>query len=148
MLKDQRHPSKRAGDVARRIFRQTRSSADGLAKNGAMPSRASLSARLFSSLSAWPLTQRHSTVCRSAAAARARQRSSFLTGFLDAVRQPLLFQLLIQPVTPPRKYWESVCRVTSHERFKELRASIAAVSSMRLLVVSASPPFSSFSWSP
>ena len=33
-----------------------------------------------------------------------------MTGFLAAVRQPLLFQMSIQPVTPPRKYWESVCR--------------------------------------
>ncbi len=41
------------------------------------------------------------------AASIRRQRSSFFTGFLSAVRQPRAFQLWIQPVTPCRRYCES-----------------------------------------
>ena len=113
-----------------------------------MPSRASLSARSFSSSSAWPLTQRHSISCRSAAASRRRQRSSFLTGFLAAVRQPLR----LPAVDPARDAAAQILGigVQAHlaRAVQRSSASIAAVSSMRLLVVSASPPLSSFSWPP
>ena len=42
------------------------------------------------------------------ASSTSRHRSSFFTGFLSAVFQPLRFQFSIQPVTPPRTYCESV----------------------------------------
>ena len=70
----------------------------------------------------------------------------FFTGFLSAVRQPLRFQPWIQPVTPPRTYCESVWRSTSLDCFSASSAMMAAVSSIRLLVVAAAPPDSSFSW--
>jgi hypothetical protein len=54
--------------------------------------------------------------------------------------------LLTQPMTPPRTYCESVYKSTALGPFSAESASIAAVSSMRLFVVAASPPFSSFSW--
>jgi hypothetical protein len=60
LLEDHCRPTKSTALFEIRPPRQSRSDADGLAKNGAMPSRASLSARIFNSLSAWPLTQRHS----------------------------------------------------------------------------------------
>jgi hypothetical protein len=46
---------------------------------------------------------------------------------------------------PSRRYIESVCGRTSLGRFSAARASIAAVISIRLLVVIGSPPDSSFS---
>ncbi len=49
---------------------------------------------------------------------------------------------------PLRRYSLSVCRSTVHGRFSASSAAIAAISSMRLLVVCGSPPFSSFSCSP
>src|ERR1700692_1740099 len=49
---------------------------------------------------------------------------------------------------PVRKYWLSVGRSTRHGFFSASSAEIAAISSMRLLVVSPSPPLSSFSRSP
>jgi hypothetical protein len=59
----------------------------------------------------------------------------FFTGFLSAVRQPLRFQLLIQVITPLRRYWLSVCRSTTQGFFSASSAEIAAINSMRLLVV-------------
>ena len=59
--------------------------------NGAMPSRASSSARSFWGCPAWPLTQCHVMSCRRAAASNRCHSSAFLTGFLSAVRQPLRF---------------------------------------------------------
>ena len=70
-------------------------------------------------------------------------RSSPASGRRCASR--CFFQPNIQPVTPCRRYCESVCRSTSQARFNASSAEIAAVSSMRLLVVSGSPPQSSFS---
>ena len=43
-------------------------------------------------------------------------------------------------------YCESVYSVTEHFSFRASRAAMTAESSMRLLVVLASPPESSFSW--
>ena len=88
-----------------------------------MPSRASSSARSLNSSPAWPLTQSHWTSWRAAAASSRRHRSSFLTGFLSAVRQPLRFHRSSQPVTPPRRYCESVCRrhrAGAGQRFERL----------------------------
>src|SRR5271166_4508188 len=42
----------------------------------------------------------------------------------------------------------SVCSRTRQGCLRDSSAAIAAISSMRLLVVAASPPISSFSWSP
>src|ERR1700728_4411747 len=72
----------------------------------------------------------------------------FFTGFLSAVRQPFCFHLLMYDMMPLRKYWLSVCRSTRHGFFSASSAEIAAISSMRLLVVLSSPPLSSFSRSP
>ena len=49
---------------------------------------------------------------------------------------------------PLRRYWLSVCRSTVQGRLSASSAEIAAISYMRLLVVTGSPPLSSFSWSP
>jgi len=45
---------------------------------------------------------------------------------------------------PSFTYFESVCRSTREGFFKASSAEMAAISSMRLLVVRASPPLSSF----
>ena len=55
-------------------------------------------------------------------------KSSFFTGFLPAVRQPLRFQLCIQEVTPWRTYWKSVCRSTAQGRVSASSAEMAAKS--------------------
>ena len=64
--------------------------------NGAMPMRASSSARSFSGWPAWPLTQCQVTLWRVRASSSACQSSAFFTGFLSAVFQPFLFQPSIQ----------------------------------------------------
>src|SRR5439155_19329992 len=84
------------------------SSSDCFNRAIATPSRASWSARSLTSWPAWPLTQCQRTSCVFRAASRRCHRSTFLTGFLSEVRQPFLFQLLIQPVMPWRTYWLSV----------------------------------------
>src|SRR5690606_36679478 len=71
------------------------------------------------------------------------QSSTFFTGFLSAVFQPFFFQPCSQLCTPFLTYWLSVCSSTVQGRERALSASMAAVSSMRLLVVSASPPLNS-----
>ena len=76
------------------------------------------------------------------ASSSAIHRSWFLTGFLFAVFQPRFFQFCIHSVMPCMTYFESVCSSTWLDRLSALSASIAAVSSMRLLVVSGSPPCS------
>lgn len=68
--------------------------------NGAIPARASSSARSFSACPAWPLIQRHSTLWRARAASSLCHRSTFFTGGPPAVRQPLRFQPSIQSVMP------------------------------------------------
>jgi hypothetical protein len=57
------------------------------------------------------------------------------TGFLSAVFQPRFFQLWIHWVIPWRTYWLSVLSTTSQCSFSASRATIAAIISMRLLVV-------------
>src|SRR6516162_2285194 len=49
---------------------------------------------------------------------------------------------------PLRRYWLSVCRSTRHGRLSTSSAAIAAISSMRLLVVCGSPPLSSLRCEP
>ena len=61
-----------------------------------MPSRASWSARSFMAWPAWPFTQCQCTSWRLSAASSRCHRSTFLTGFLSAVRQPFFFQPWIQ----------------------------------------------------
>ena len=68
--------------------------------NGAMPSRASSSARSFSGWPAWPFTQCQVTLWRFRASSSACHSSAFFTGFLAAVFQPLRFQPSIQPPMP------------------------------------------------
>ena len=66
-------------------------------------------------------------------------RSRFLTGCLEAVRQPLRCQLASQPsVKAFFRYWLSVTIVTAHGSVSASRARTAAVSSIRLFVVPAS----------
>ena len=77
---------------------------------------------------------------RLCAASSACHRSWFLTGFFAAVFQPRAFQLSIHSVMPCITYFESVCSRTAREPLSALSASMAAISSMRLLVVSGSPP--------
>jgi hypothetical protein len=77
-----------------------------------------------------------------------RHSSAFFTGLRSAVRQPLRFQLWIQPWMPFLTYCESVYRSIAQARVSASSARITAVSSMRLLVVSDSPPKSSRSRSP
>src|SRR5476649_282884 len=72
-------------------------------------------------------------------------RSAFFTGFLAAVFQPRFFQLTIHSVMPFITYCESVTSNTSQGRLSSSRPRIAPINSMRLLVVLASPPQSSFS---
>src|SRR5712692_7574197 len=51
-------------------------------------------------------------------------------------------------MTPLRRYWLSVWMSTRHGRLSASSAEIAAISSMRLLVVWGSPPLSSLTRSP
>ena len=67
-------------------------------------------------------------------------RSTFLTGFLAAVFQPLTFHARIHLVIPSRTYVLSVYSATWDERSSASNAAIAAIISMRLLVVSGAPP--------
>ena len=92
-----------------------------------MPSRASSSARSFSSWPAWPRTQCQRTSWRARAASSCCHRSAFLTGALAAVRQPLAFQPWIHSLMPFLTYSESVCRSTCEGCFRASSASMAAV---------------------
>ena len=104
---------------------------------------ASSSTRSLPGSPAWPLTHCQVRVCGAAAWSSCSHRSWFLTGFLSAVRQPRAFQDGSHSVMPLITYCESVCTVTRVGRFKAARPMMAAVSSMRLLVVAASDPDSS-----
>jgi hypothetical protein len=66
------------------------------------------------------------------------------TGFFSFVSHPFLFQPAIHFVMPFFKYSESVTSFTSQRCFKASSPLMAAVISMRLLVVCASPPDISF----
>ena len=102
----------------------------------------------FSGCPAWPCTQTNFTVCRSSSASSSSHKSTLSAGAPSDLCQPFLFQLLTHPlVTESTKYFESLVRVTSHGTFNFCRARIAAVSSIRLFVVSFSPPLSSISMS-
>lgn len=85
----------------------------------------------------------HSTVSlwRCATPSILIQRSWFLTGLPSAVTQPRLFHPCIQEVMPFLTYWLSVvirtCRRSGPMASRPFRK---AVISMRLLVVSRSPP--------
>ena len=70
-------------------------------RNGAIAATASASTRWLSGSSAWPRTQWKVTSWPPRAASRARQRSSFLTGFRSAVFQPCVFQPSIQRDAEP-----------------------------------------------
>ena len=75
-------------------------------------------------------------VCACSAASSRFHRSTFFTGFLSAVRQPLRFQPLIQLGDAARACIGCRCsRSTVQGRFSASSAEIAAINSMRLLVV-------------
>src|SRR6218665_6842 len=81
-------------------------------------------------------------------ASRRCHRSTFFTGCLAAVRQPLAFQPWIHSVMPLRTYSLSRYSVTAQGRGRADSASITAVNSMRLLVVPSAPPNNAFSVGP
>src|SRR5690606_9283924 len=110
--------------------------------------RARSSTRSLSGSPECPFTQRQSITWRPAAACRRSQRSRFLTASPPEVFQPRRTQLGIHRVMPWRTYCESVCRVTLQASVSVSRATMAAISSMRLLVESSSPPTSSRSCAP
>ena len=108
---------------------------------------ASSSARSFQRWPAWPRTQCHSTSWPWSSEARRRHRSSFST--LPLLRfQPRAIQPGSHSVIPLRRYWESVWTRAASPSPSASSARMAAVSSMRLLVVSGSPPDSSCGASP
>ena len=72
----------------------------------------------------------------------------FFTGFLSAVFQSRAFQAWMKRVMPSRRYWLSVWMWTRLGRFSASSAAIAAIISMRLLVVGLSAPISSRSCAP
>jgi hypothetical protein len=75
-----------------------------------MPRRASASARSLPGSPACPFTHTQRTSCGRIASTSLRHRSSFLTGFLAAVFQPLRCQPWIHLVIPSSRYLLSVCR--------------------------------------
>lgn len=106
-------------------------------------SLANWSQRSFSGCPEWPRVHFHSTLCVLQRLCRSSHRALFLTGLPLAVRHPFLTQLLIHAVMPLIIYSESVVNSTSQGSLRYLRATIAAVISMILLVVSATLPLSS-----
>src|SRR5690606_5053437 len=117
-----------------------------LARTRMASSRASWSTRSLSGSPEWPFTQRQSMRCRCVAACSRSHRSRFLTASPPAVFQLRRTQPGIHSVMPWRTYCESVCRVISQGSINASSPEIAAISSMRLLVVWASPPVTSRSW--
>src|SRR4051812_33640631 len=109
------------------------------------PRFASSSAFSFPGFPSCPLTHTHSILWLSTNASSRCHRSTFFTGFLSTVRQPRFFQSWIQTEIPLCTYLESVCNRTVQLRFRLLSAWITAINSIRLFVVSASPPQNSFS---
>src|SRR5471030_588714 len=92
-----------------------------------------------------PRTHFQVTLWRLTCSSSSFHRSAFLTGSFAAVFQPRFFQLTIHSLMPFITYCESVTNSTSQERLSSSRPRIAPINSMRLLVVLASPPQSSFS---
>ena len=107
---------------------------------------ASASQRLLNSLSAWPFTQRTVTECSASSRSSSCQSSRFFTG-PSLRRQPRFFHESSQRSFMARSiYCESVYSVTAQRSLSAESAAITPESSMRLFVVLASPPESSFSW--
>src|SRR5690606_34286190 len=104
------------------------------------PRLASWSARSLPGCPMWPRTHSQVTSWRLTCSSSCCQRSTFFTGCLLAVFQPRFFQLGSQSWMPCITYWESVTRRTLQRRLRAVSAWMAAGSSMRLLVVCASPP--------
>jgi len=112
-----------------------------------MAALASAAARALYGSPLWPLTQCQVMVCCPARWYSVCQRSPLairrpLPPGLE--RQPLAAQRSIHCVMPLRRYSESVKSVTWLAPLSARSAWMAAVSSMRLLVVSGSAPLSSF----
>gem|GEM_PF-14014 len=106
---------------------------------------ASASHRLFSGWSACPRTQWNRTSWTCISRSSRCHRSRFLTGFFEAVRQFLAFHCPSHCSRPVSTYFESEYRSTRLGLFSVESPSMTADSSMRLLVVAASPPEHSFS---
>jgi hypothetical protein len=90
------------------------------------------------------LTHRQVTSCLLIASASRRHRSAFFTGLRAEVSQPLRCQPSIHLVMPLSTYVLSVHSSTVAGRRSVSSAWMAAISSIRLFVVSGSPPCSSF----
>ncbi len=113
------------------------------------PLTASWSARSFSGWPACPFTQNHCTSWGFTASSSRRHRSAFFTGCFADVCHPLLFHLGSHCMIPFRTYVESVYIATTDGRVRLSNATIGAINSMRLLVVTpGSAPYSSFSCLP
>ncbi len=106
------------------------------------PWAASRSARSLPASPEWPFTQTQRTSRRAASSSRRCISSTFFTGPV-VVRQPLSFQPRIHSVTDFTTYWLSHRISIAAPSGKCSSARIAAVSSMRLLVLCVSPPHSS-----
>ena len=111
-----------------------------LAPAPGMAARAAWSTSSFSTWPEWPRTQTHSTAWAALTASSRSHRSRFRTGWRSAVRHPAAFQRGTHSVIPRWTYCESVDRRTRLGRVSAASPSIAAVNSMRLLVVSPTPP--------
>ena len=100
------------------------------------PSRASSSARSFMAWPAWPFTQCQWTVwCCERGIEPLPQIDvlhRLLVGGAPAVASSSCGS---SSMMPSRRYWLSVCRSTVHGRLSASSAEIAAINSMRLLVV-------------
>jgi len=93
----------------------------------------------FNSTPAWPFTHNQDIPTCWVRLSSSIQSSRFFTGSLEAVRQPLRFQLCIHTVIPFFTYWESVCILIAGRGAGSdstyLMALITADNSIRLLVV-------------
>ena len=108
-----------------------------------MAPRASRSTRSFNRCPECPFTQCHSISWARAKRCSSSHRSRFFTELPWDLRQPVLTHMGNNSVMPRRKYSESVCNCTRCGTSSDCRASMAARSSMRLLVVRGTAPVSS-----
>ena len=101
---------------------------------------ASWSQRSFSGWPLWPFTHIQVMVWRWPNLWSSCQSSWFFTGWRDAVFHPLQIQPFIHSVIPFTTYWESVVNLILQGSWSCLRATMAAVISIMLLVVCGWPP--------
>src|SRR6266568_6234203 len=111
-----------------------------------MARRASSSQRSFSACPLWPRTHFHSMLCILASSFSRSHRSRLRTGSFLLFIHPFLIQPGSHSLIPLTRYWESVVMTTRQGRLRVESPSMAAVSSIRLLVVSGALPARSFSF--